>query len=549
MSPPSPAVEAPGVFGRLTVRTPTASERSYIVETADRTDLASTEAPGRTEEPVAAHSYDVIVVGAGNAALVAALTAHQEGAKVLVLEAAPEEERGGNSRFAGAIFRFAHDGPESVEPLLVEEAKEWFDRVEFDAYSPSRFHEDANLVSGGSADPDLQRILIDRSYETVAWMRDVGVKWELTVDKLFDPDNIDIDPGETLVLPAGGAVRVVNEGVGLIDDLFAAVDATDIDVWYSSPAVALLTEGATVKGVRVSAEDRYIDIDGAVVLASGGFEANPEMRLRYLGDGWDLVKVRGTRFNMGHMLESALDAGAQPAGHYGGAHASPLDADAPKVGDLRLTDKMSRYSYPYSVMVNLDAQRFVDEGEDEVWLTYAKTGAAIRAQPQALAVQLFDQKTIHLLEPRYSTGTPIEANTLEELADKLGLDRNTLRATVDTYNAATTGGGFDPFIKDGLRAEPEGQPPKSNWATPLDDPPFTAYRVTCGITFTYGGLKIDENARVIDKAGRAMRNLYATGEIAGDFFYHNYPAGTGLMRGAVFGRIAGAEAAKATQNR
>lgn len=495
------------------------------------------------EADVESFEYDVIVVGAGNAALVAALTAHQEGARVLVLEAAPKVERGGNSRFAGAIFRFAHEGPESVEPLLDPDHKDWLDKVKFDAYPAARFTEDANLVSGGRSDQDLQKILIDRSYETVEWMRDVGVKWELTVGKLIDPEKI--DPDETYELPAGGAVRVVNEGVGLIDDLFAAVEAAGIEVWYSSPAVELLTEGATVTGVRVAAEDRYIDVHGVVVLAAGGFEANPEMRLRYLGEGWDLVKVRGSRFNMGHMLQSALDSGAQPAGHFGGAHASPLDADAPKVGDLRLTDKMSRYSYPYSVMVNVNAERFIDEAEDEVWLTYAKTGSAIRSQPQALAFQIFDQQTVHLLEPRYSTGTPIEANTLEELANKLGLDPAALRRTVDTYNDATTGGGFDPFSKDGLRAEPEGQPVKSNWATPLTEGPFVCYRVTCGITFTYGGLKIDEHAQVIDKAARPMPNLYATGELAGDFFYHNYPAGAGLMRGAVFGRIAGTKAAQA----
>ena len=490
---------------------------------------------------MADHQYDVIVVGAGNAALVAALTAHQDGAEVLVIEAAPHAERGGNSRFAGAIFRFAHDGPDSVEPLLTTKAKDWLSKVDFESYSATRFDEDATLVSGGRADKDLQRIMVDRSFETVTWMRDAGVKWELTVGKLVDPDNI--DPEETYVLPAGGAVRVVGEGVGLMNDLFAAVEAAGIEVWYDSPATELIVEGSHVIGVRVSAEDHFIDVEGTVVLAAGGFEANPEMRLRYLGEGWDLVKVRGSRFNMGHMLASALDSGAQPAGHWGGAHASPLDADAPDVGDLKLTDKMSRYSYPYSLLVNVDAERFVDEGSDEVWLTYAKTGGAIRAQPQALAFQIFDEKTVHLLEPRYSTGTPIVADTIEELADKLGISATVLRETVDTFNAATPDGKFDPFSKDGLHAQPDGQPPKSNWAIPLDKGPFTCYRVTCGITFTYGGLKIDETARVIDKAGRPMRGLYATGELAGDFFYHNYPAGAGLMRGAVFGRIAGAEAA------
>lgn len=488
------------------------------------------------------HDYDVIVVGAGNAALVSALSAHEQGAKVLILEAAPKSERGGNSRFSGAIFRIVHDGPDHLEKLLTDEAREWLGKATFDAYPIERFTSDYEAVSAGRGDKKLQQILMERSYETCEWMRDQGVKWELTVGKLVDPDNI--SPDETYVLPAGGALRVVHEGVGLVADLFRAVDEAGIEVWYESPASGLIIEGATVKGVRVTRADEDVELYGAVVLASGGFGANPEMRLRYLGEGWDLVKVRGSRFNMGHMISSALDAGAQPAGHWGGCHASPLDADAPDVGDLKLTDKLSRYSYPYSVMVNVNADRFIDEAEEEVWLTYAKTGAAIRSQPQALAFQIFDAKTVHLLEPRYSTGTPIVADTIEELAEKLKLDPAKLRATIDTFNAATVEGEFDPFRLDGLKAAPAGQPVKSNWALPVDQGPFTCYRVTCGITFTYGGLKIDEDARVIDKAGRVMNGLYATGELAGDFFYHNYPAGSGLVRGAVFGRIAGMGAAQ-----
>jgi tricarballylate dehydrogenase len=494
------------------------------------------------------NNYDVIVVGGGNAALVSALTAHEQGAKVLVLEAAPASERGGNSRFSGSIFRIVHDGPDHVEKLLTEDARQWLDRVSFDPYPIERFATDFEAVSAGRGDKKLQSILMERSYETVEWMRDQGVQWELTVGKLVDPENI--SPDQTYVLPAGGALRAVHEGVGLIANLFKAVEDAGIDVWYESPATGLIIEGTKVHGVRVTREDADIEVRGAVVLASGGFGANPEMRRRYLGEGWDLVKVRGSRYNMGQMITTALDAGAQPSGHWGGCHASPLDADAPDVGDLKLTDKLSRYSYPYSVMVNVNADRFIDEAEDEVWLTYAKTGGAIRSQPQALAFQIFDAKTTHLLEPRYSTGTPIVADTIEELATKLRLDPVKLRATIDTFNAATVQGDFDPFSKDGLKAAPVGQPVKSNWALPVNEGPFVCYRVTCGITFTYGGLKIDEEARVIDKAGRVMKGLYATGELAGDFFYHNYPAGSGLVRGAVFGRIAGQNAAQhAKQNR
>ena len=233
-----------------------------------------------------------------------------------------------------------------------------------------------------------------------------------------------------------------------------------------------------------------------------------------------------------------------PSGHWGGAHASPLDAHAPDVGELSLTDRMSRYSYPYCLLVDRDGERFVDEGEDEVWLTYAKTGWAIRAQQGARGWQIFDQRTVHLLEPRYATGIPVEADTLDDLAAKLGISAEGLKRTVADFNAACgSSDGFDPFHKDGLRTAAPGQPVKSNWAQPIDRPPYVAYAVTCGITFTYGGLRIDHHARVHDTVGRPMGGLYATGEIAGGFFFHNYAAGSGLMRGATFGRIAGREAA------
>ncbi|MFN0144992.1 MAG: FAD-dependent tricarballylate dehydrogenase TcuA [Dehalococcoidia bacterium] len=490
--------------------------------------------------------FDVIVVGAGNAALVAALSAAELGARVLVLEAASKEDRGGNSRFSGGIFRMVHQGLDSLRPLLAAASERWFDRVTVAPYSRETYLADWMSTSAGRSRHDLAEAVIDRSFETALWMRGQGVEWELTGDKLIDPAKQ--QPGVKVALPPGGAVRALGEGVGLVHRLFAAAERSPgITIWYESPCAGLLTRGSTVQGVRVRRRDEMVEVAGTVVLASGGFESNPEMRLRYLGPGWDLVKVRGTRFNMGTMLTEALRSGAQPAGHWGGSHASPLDAGAPATGDLRLTDKMSRYSYPYSLLVNLRAERFLDEGEDEVWLTYAKTGRAILAEEQGLAFQIFDQKTIHLLEPRYRTGTPVTASTLEELAALLGLPAARLVQTVSDFNRAAAGAGpaFDPFTKDGLQAVPGGQPPKSNWAQPLDRPPFVAYPVTCGITFTYGGLKVSTEAQVIDTEGRPMPGLFATGEITGDFFYYNYAAGSGLMRGAVFGRLAGSSAARA----
>jgi tricarballylate dehydrogenase len=492
--------------------------------------------------------YDVVVVGAGNAGLVAALAAHDAGARVLVLEAAPYEERGGNSRFAGAIFRITHGGKEDLSPLLTDEGRAWLDRVDVGAYTAADYHTDSRDASGGYANELLVSRLIADSYDTVGWMQAKGVEWELTVGKLIDPENL--APGERYALPPGGALRAVGEGVGLVERLFAAVEDAGITVWYDSPAHAILTSGRHTYGVSVRRADSFQEVHGVVVLAAGGFEANPEMRGRYLGQGWDLVKVRGSRFNTGTMLTGAIAAGAMPAGHWAGCHASPLDADAPAVGELRITDKLSRYSYPYGLLVNIQGERFVDEGEDQVWLTYAKTGAAILRQPHARAFQIFDQKTVHLLEPRYSTGIPIVADSLDELAAKAGLPPSALLATVEAFNDSIDSGvEFDPFSKDGLSAKPPRQPAKSNWAISLDSPPYVCYAVTCGITFTYGGIKIDEDARVIDTTGQPFDGLYATGELTGEFFYFNYPGGTGLPRGAVFGRIAGAMAAELSKAR
>lgn len=483
---------------------------------------------------------DVIVVGAGNAALVTALAAADEGASVVVLEAANAGERGGNSRFSGGLFRFPHDGLESLRPLVATQPRADLS-LHIDAYSPKQFKDNLVATSEGRADNVLLDYLVDQAFDTMVWMRDHGVEWEIPVGKLIDPDLV-ADASE-YVVPSGAPIRAVGEGVGLVANLFAAAERNSaIEIRYDSPVHEILTSGNRVLGVRVRTDDGFQEFLGQVVLASGGFSANPEMRQRYLGPGWDLVKVRGTRFNMGNVLERALEIGAAAAGHYGGCHASPIDAHAPNVGDLRITDKMSRYSYPYAVLVNMDGKRFVDEGENEVWYTYAKTGSAIRAQRSGRAVQIFDQKTIHLLEPRYSTGTPVVADSLEELAGKLDIDASSLRATIDEFNAAVPDGKFDPFRRDGLAANGV-TPAKSNWAQTIDRPPFVAYEVTCGITFTYGGVKIDERARVISQQWRPLKGLYATGEIAGDFFYFNYPAASGLIRGAVFGRIAGHEAA------
>jgi tricarballylate dehydrogenase len=225
---------------------------------------------------------DVIVVGAGNAALTAALAAREEGARVVVLEAASKELRGGNSRFSGGIFRFAHGGLDHLRPLLTEEGARWIDRVTIEPYEASRFTADIDLVCQGRSDAGLIRTLIETSYDTMAWMQGHGVRWELVVDKLFDPATL--PPGERYAVPPGGAVRATNEGIGLMYDLFNAVEAAGITVRYDAPAHELLMDGSTCTGVRIRRGDRFEDLRApAVVLACGGFESNRELRLRYLG--------------------------------------------------------------------------------------------------------------------------------------------------------------------------------------------------------------------------------------------------------------------------
>lgn len=480
---------------------------------------------------------DVIVVGAGNAALTAALSAKQTGASVMVLEKAPKSLRGGNSRFSGGLFRFAYESIEDIKQLRPDVAPEDWDRVEADTYAPDRYLGDLVRTSRGQSNDELLQVLTGQSYSTMLWMTELGIEWEWTpLWSVHSSDSLRFSPGTVL--------EVKNKGVGLVSYLFKAVEGTDIDVAYQAKVTGLLQDDrGIVRGVRVRTPGGLDEVrSDAVVLASGGFEANAEMRARYLGRGWDQVKVRGTRYNTGETLRMALDIGAKPVGHWQGCHATPIDGSAPAVGDLRLTDRTNRLSYPYSIMVNALGRRFVDEGEDVGGLTYAKTGQAILDQPGAIAYQIFDKKTVHLLEERYSTGIPITANRIEDLARELSIPSNELVQTVERYNAAVSAGTFDPSSKDG-KGTAGIEPPKSNWALTIDTPPYTVYPVACGITFTYGGVQIDKESQVIDTEDNPIPGLFATGEITGDFFYHNYPGGSGLMRGAVFGRIAGRNAA------
>ncbi len=491
-------------------------------------------------------TYDVVVVGAGNAALTAALAAKEAGANVAVLEKATEAERGGNTRFTGGLFRTTYNGLDDLASVIGD--KDDPSKVSVDPYRRDDYLNDLRRTTGGRFDRELGEFFVDRSYETIQWMASKGVPW------MFSPV-----PGAAVravdgkvKLPFGGALRSLHEGVGLSDNLFRIVGEAGIPVLYETMALHIITaEDGRVTGVQVRGPQLAPVIHcQSLILASGGFEASPDMRAAYLGPTWGTVKVRGTRFNTGEMIRAAMEIGAESYGEWTGCHATPVDADAPTYGDLRLTDKTNRLSYPFSVMVNLRGERFVDEGEDFSFYTYAKFGGEVLKQPNGIAFQVFDQKTVPLLEARYSTGTPIEGNSFEELAEQLtdrygemGFRKDTFLRTLNEFNDAVQLGTFNPDIRDGKHTSGLN-PDKTNWSQRLDEPPFRIYPVTCGITFTFGGIRINTSAQVVDQLNRPIPGLFATGEITGGFFYHNYPAGAGLMRGAVFGRVSGTNAAQ-----
>ena len=489
--------------------------------------------------------YDVIVVGAGNAALAAAVSARENGAsRGVVLEKAPRGMRGGNTHWSGGVLRFAFDDPHEIGPLLPGVEKEFEDfYAGIQPYTRADFHGDLMRVTSGQTDPVLSRVLVDNSKNTVFWMREAGqIKMEPAVSLTG------VRRGNQIIWARGLVVRAEHEGVGLSRSWFATVERLGVEVRYGAAVTALLQDASgRVCGVRVRDDEGIRELHGrSVVLGCGGFEANVQMRTQHIGPLVGAAKVRGTPHNQGDGLRMAFDIGAMPWGQWSGCHATPISADWGNFAPRELTDRSNRLSYLYGVMINRKGRRFVDEGEDGAMFTYAKYGRAILAEPGAKAYQLFDSKTVHLLEPRYATSDPLQADTLEALVEQLDIDdKPRALQTLREYNAAAHGiEGFDPAAKDGLSTQGL-TPEKTNWALRLDKPPFYAYTATGGITFTFGGLKVDEEARVIGTDWRAIPGLTACGEMVGGLFYDNYPAGTGLVSGATFGRIAGRTSARA----
>jgi len=429
-----------------------------------------------------------------------------------------------------------------IRALCPDLSEEQIAITDFGSYTTDQFYDDMFRITRYRTDPDLCERLVMSSRETMGWLSGLGIRFM----PIYGRQAFKVDG--RFKFWGGLTLETWGGGPGLVDAHSSIARASGVDIRYDAKVTSLVYDGQRVTGIKARLKDEIVEINaGAVIIAAGGFQANAEMRTRYLGPGWELAKTRGSRFNSGDGIRMALDIGASPYGNWSGSHAVGWDNNAPEFGDLAVGDGFQKHSYPFGIMVNASRQRFVDEGADFRNYTYAKYGRVILSQPDQFAWQVFDSKVTHLLRDEYRIKevTKVSAPTLEGLAGKLeGVDPTGFLTEVEAYNAAVnTDMPFDPNVKDG-RSTQGLTVNKSNWANKLDTGPFEAYQIGCGITFTFGGLRIDAaSSQVIDTDLEPIPRLYAVGELVGGIFYFNYPGGTGLMSGAVFGRLAGTAAA------
>ncbi len=454
-------------------------------------------------------NFDVLVVGGGNAALCAAISARRGGASVLVLEAAPKFYRGGNTRHTRNM-RCAHD---SATEILTG------------PYTEEEFFDDLLRVTGGKTDEELARFMIRESKEILDWIVEQGVCWQPSLGGT-------LSLGRTNSFFLGG-------GRAMLNALYHTAERLGIEIVYEAEVVDLRIEDGAFQAAQVAYNGSTLAVRAkALVAAAGGFEANIEWLKEYWGDAAENFLIRGTPYNRGTMLKLLLDRGVKPVGDPTQCHAVAIDARAPKF-DGGIITRLD--CVVFGIVVNKNAERFYDEGED-IWpKRYAIWGRLVAAQPEQIAYIIFDAKSLKLFMP--SLYPPVQAGSIRELAGQLHLDPDALERTVNSFNAAVQPGTFDDTVLDDCRTEGL-TPPKMHWARRIDTAPFYAYPVRPGITFTYLGTRVNREARMIMQDGAPAKNMFAAGEImAGNVLGQGYAAGIGMTIGSVFGRVAGREAA------
>lgn len=456
-----------------------------------------------------AGTWDLIVVGGGNAALCAAITAAEAGAKVIILEGAPKPYRGGNSRHT-RNFRCMHRGPMSVLT---------------GSYDETEYYKDLLLVTKGKTDEHLARLAIRTSEECLPWMEAHGVRFQPSLSGT-------LSLSRTNAFFLGGGKSLVNAYYNTVQDM-------GVTVVYEAQVTHIHLEGDTFTHVDVSVAGAPSErIEGkAVVLASGGFQSDIEWLTRAWGPAAANFLIRGTPYNRGVVLKNMIDQGCETVGDPTQCHAVAIDGRAPKF-DGGICTRLD--CVPFAIVVNRDCDRFYNEGEDTWPKRYAIWGRLVAAQPDQVGYAIIDSKSIDLFMP--SVFPPVQAESIDELGTKLGLDGGKLARTVQEFNRSCRPGNFHPTELDGVATEGL-TPAKTNWARPIDTPPYYGYQLRPGVTFTYLGLKVSDTARVQIPQG-PLRNVWAAGEImAGSILGQGYLAGFGMTIGTVFGRIAGREAA------
>jgi tricarballylate dehydrogenase len=452
--------------------------------------------------------FDVLVIGGGNAGLCAAITARRAGARVLLLEGAAKDFRAGNSRHTRDI-RYMHRAATDYVT---------------GPYTEEEFWKDLLQVTGSETNERLARLTIQSSEELGDWMPANGVRWQ-------KPLRGTLHLTRTNLFMLGG-------GKAMMNAYYETASRLGVEIAYETEVHELKIRDGKFLSAKRDGASQPIEAK-AIVVAAGGFEANISWLKEYWGDAADNFIIRGTRHNQGKMLKQLLDHGAKPVGDPRGCHAVALDARAPKF-DGGIVTRLD--SVPFGIVVNREVKRFYDEGEDFWPKRYAIWGGLIARQPDQIAYSIVDAKALPHFMP--SVFPPVEAGSIADLAAKLDLDPPALASAVKQFNAAVRPGVFDPGSLDDCRTEGL-DPPKSHWARPIDVPPFYGYPLRPGITFTYLGVAVDEQARVIMRDDRPANNIFAAGEVmAGNILTKGYLAGFGLTIGSVFGRIAGREAAR-----
>ncbi len=475
-------------------------------------------------------TFDVVVVGCGISGLSAAVAAAQAGARVCVLERAPREERGGQSRYTEAYLRMksetevtddfesqlAENGSGAISPDLVQET----DRP---------FSERSGLINALSlADPLVIETLSSNAGPTIAWMKSFGVKFDF-LPTLF------LTATQPRLLPVGG-------GEAMVEALASKAEQLSVEFRYETSAQELVrNDDGSVRGVLVKTAGVPAQVvEGSVILACGGFEGNSEMMARYLGPRSVHLRpvCRGGYYNRGDGIRMGLAVGAATTGEFGSYHAEPVD---PRSG----ISEPAVFIFPYGILVNKSGVRFTDEAPATIDACYERVTRKIYEQEGGTAYVVLDSRHLDIPNYRLSLRTdkpPVIAGSLADLATELGLPPEALEKTVAEFNGACRKSEWRPLELDGLSTEGIA-PPKSNWATPLDRGPFHAYPIISANVFTFGGLKTDALARVLSQDGEPVENLYAVGEMTG-LYYGNYTGSTSVLRGMVFGRIAGVKAAE-----